>query len=74
MSDIEPFYVHVADSDSADLRARRARVRLPEPETVPDATQDLEIERALREPRDRYRYREMMRTRSSDQGGIGYGT
>ncbi|ONI90152.1 epoxide hydrolase [Actinosynnema sp. ALI-1.44] len=37
----ESFVVDVADSDLADLRARLDRVRLPEPETVPDETQGL---------------------------------
>ncbi|WP_245679183.1 epoxide hydrolase family protein [Actinomadura hibisca] len=39
--EIQPFAVHVPDHDLADLRARLERVRLPEPETVPDATQGI---------------------------------
>ncbi|GAA3788767.1 MULTISPECIES: epoxide hydrolase family protein [Amycolatopsis] len=41
----EPFEIHVADHDLADLRTRLDHVRLPEPETVPDATQGLELRR-----------------------------
>ncbi|GAA5153903.1 epoxide hydrolase family protein [Amycolatopsis dongchuanensis] len=41
----EPFEIHVAERDLDDLRARLDRVRLPEPETVPDATQGLELRR-----------------------------
>lgn len=40
---IEPFTVHVPDHDLADLRARLDRVRLPEPETVPDASQGIKL-------------------------------
>jgi len=43
--DIEPFTIHVPDRELADLHARLARVRLPEPETVPDATQGIELSR-----------------------------
>ncbi|WP_406631353.1 epoxide hydrolase family protein [Amycolatopsis sp. WGS_07] len=39
----EPFPVQVADADLADLRARLDRVRLPEPETVPDETQGIRL-------------------------------
>ncbi|MFC6880831.1 MULTISPECIES: epoxide hydrolase family protein [Actinomadura] len=42
---VEPFAVRIPDRDLADLRTRLDRVRLPEPETVPDATQGLELER-----------------------------
>ncbi|WNE94136.1 epoxide hydrolase [Streptomyces luomodiensis] len=37
--DIEPFAICVPDADLEDLRARLERVRLPEPQTVPDASQ-----------------------------------
>ncbi|MCO5993853.1 epoxide hydrolase family protein [Actinoallomurus rhizosphaericola] len=43
--EIEPFAVHIPDHDLADLRVRLDRVRLPEPETVPDATQGIELQR-----------------------------
>ncbi|MFD2467686.1 epoxide hydrolase family protein [Amycolatopsis silviterrae] len=39
----ERFAPHVADEDLADLRARLDRVRLPEPETVPDETQGIRL-------------------------------
>ncbi|MEO3928455.1 epoxide hydrolase family protein [Micromonosporaceae bacterium B7E4] len=42
--DIEPFAIHVSDDDLLDLRARLDRVRLPEPETVPGATQGIELQ------------------------------
>lgn len=42
---IEPFAVRIPDRDLADLRTRLDRVRLPEPETVPDATQGFELGR-----------------------------
>jgi pimeloyl-ACP methyl ester carboxylesterase len=42
---IERFAVHVPEPDLADLRARLDRVRLPEPETVPDASQGIELRR-----------------------------
>ncbi|MFJ8911152.1 epoxide hydrolase N-terminal domain-containing protein [Amycolatopsis sp. NPDC102389] len=45
MPEIEPFTIHVPDRELADLHARLARVRLPEPETVPDATQGIELNR-----------------------------
>ncbi|SFJ43358.1 Pimeloyl-ACP methyl ester carboxylesterase [Amycolatopsis sacchari] len=41
----EPFEIHIPERDLSDLRARLDRVRLPEPETVPDATQGLELRR-----------------------------
>ncbi|NUW33354.1 epoxide hydrolase [Nonomuraea sp. SMC257] len=43
--DIEPFPLRIPDRDLADLRARLDGVRLPERETVPDATQGIELER-----------------------------
>jgi len=43
--DIEPFTIRVPDRELADLHARLARVRLPEPETVSDATQGIELAR-----------------------------
>ncbi|WP_158883375.1 epoxide hydrolase family protein [Amycolatopsis anabasis] len=45
MPEIEPFAPHVPEHELADLRARLERVRLPEPETVPDATQGIELRR-----------------------------
>ncbi|EMD24690.1 epoxide hydrolase family protein [Amycolatopsis azurea] len=45
MPDIEPFTIRVPDRELADLHARLARVRLPEPETVSDATQGIELAR-----------------------------
>ncbi|OXM66384.1 MULTISPECIES: epoxide hydrolase family protein [Amycolatopsis] len=39
----EPFAIHVAEADLADLRARLDRVRLPEPET--DPAQGIELRR-----------------------------
>ncbi|MFD5250056.1 epoxide hydrolase N-terminal domain-containing protein [Amycolatopsis sp. NPDC058340] len=45
MPDIEPFPVRVPDRELADLHTRLAKVRLPEPETVPDATQGIELDR-----------------------------
>ncbi|WP_409465011.1 epoxide hydrolase family protein [Amycolatopsis sp. GA6-003] len=39
----EPFAVRVDDADLADLRARLDRVRLPEHETVPDASQGIQL-------------------------------
>ncbi|MET9251913.1 epoxide hydrolase [Nonomuraea sp. NPDC003709] len=41
--EIEPFALHVPDHDLADLLARLDRVRLPEPETVPDSMQGIEL-------------------------------
>ncbi|MEU2258622.1 epoxide hydrolase family protein [Nocardia xishanensis] len=46
-SDIERFSVHIGDRDLIDLRARLGRVRLPEPETVLDATQGIELKRLV---------------------------
>lgn len=45
MLQLERFPVHVPDQDLADLRARLDLARLPERETVPDATQGLELDR-----------------------------
>ncbi|MFD6066194.1 epoxide hydrolase family protein [Amycolatopsis lurida] len=45
MPEIEPFTIHVPDRELADLHARLARVRLPEAETVSDATQGIELAR-----------------------------
>ncbi|MFI6390730.1 epoxide hydrolase family protein [Nonomuraea sp. NPDC050540] len=45
MPDIEPYPIRVPDRDLASLRTRLDEVRLPEPETVPDATQGLELDR-----------------------------
>ncbi|MEU6038793.1 epoxide hydrolase family protein [Actinomadura sp. NPDC047616] len=45
MTEIEPFTIHVPDEDLADLRARLERTRLPEPETVPDPSQGIELHR-----------------------------
>ncbi|MFK0251141.1 epoxide hydrolase family protein [Amycolatopsis azurea] len=45
MPDIEPFTIRVPDRELADLHARLARVRLPEPETVSDASQGIELAR-----------------------------
>ncbi|MFD9890451.1 epoxide hydrolase family protein [Amycolatopsis sp. NPDC059027] len=45
VAEIEPYAIHIPEQDLADLRARLERVRLPEPETVPDATQGLELRR-----------------------------
>ncbi|ATY11976.1 epoxide hydrolase [Amycolatopsis sp. AA4] len=39
----EPFAIHVDDADLAELRTRLDRVRLPEHETVPDASQGLQL-------------------------------
>ncbi|MEV1003857.1 epoxide hydrolase family protein [Nonomuraea sp. NPDC050202] len=44
-TEIEPYPIHVPGRDLADLRARLDRVRLPERETVPDATQGIELDR-----------------------------
>nr|WP_042197673.1 epoxide hydrolase family protein [Kibdelosporangium sp. MJ126-NF4]CEL23106.1 Epoxide hydrolase [Kibdelosporangium sp. MJ126-NF4]CTQ90243.1 Epoxide hydrolase (EC 3.3.2.9) [Kibdelosporangium sp. MJ126-NF4] len=41
MPDIVPFTIAIPDSALADLHARLNRVRLPEPETVPDDSQGL---------------------------------
>ncbi|NUW46675.1 epoxide hydrolase family protein [Nonomuraea rhodomycinica] len=43
--EIEPFSVRIPERDLEDLRARLDAVRLPEPETVPDATQGIELDR-----------------------------
>ncbi|WP_214410297.1 epoxide hydrolase family protein [Sphaerisporangium fuscum] len=43
--EIESFPIRVPDRDLADLRARLDGVRLPEPETVPDASQGIELDR-----------------------------
>ncbi|WP_410652367.1 epoxide hydrolase N-terminal domain-containing protein [Amycolatopsis sp. cmx-4-54] len=45
MPEIEPFTIHVPDRELADLHTRLARVRLPEAETVSDATQGIELAR-----------------------------
>ncbi|MFC4909582.1 epoxide hydrolase family protein [Actinomadura gamaensis] len=45
LPEVEPFTVHVPEDDLEDLRARLERVRLPERETVPDASQGIERER-----------------------------
>ncbi|MEV5598046.1 epoxide hydrolase [Streptomyces sp. NPDC052496] len=42
---IEPYPIHIPDRELALLRARLDEVRLPEPETVPDATQGIELDR-----------------------------
>ncbi|GAB3274151.1 epoxide hydrolase family protein [Kineosporia babensis] len=42
---IETFPVHVPDADLHDLAERLDRVRLPEPETVPDTSQGVPLER-----------------------------
>ncbi|NUP66572.1 MAG: alpha/beta fold hydrolase [Nonomuraea sp.] len=44
-TDIELYPMHIPEDDLADLRERLARIRLPEPETVPDAAQGIELER-----------------------------
>jgi pimeloyl-ACP methyl ester carboxylesterase len=43
--EIEPFPVHVPDRDLADLHARLDATRLPEPETVPDTSQGVRVDR-----------------------------
>ncbi|MFC4080395.1 epoxide hydrolase family protein [Amycolatopsis samaneae] len=43
--EIEPFPIHIAERDLADLRARLERTRLPEPETVSDASQGIDLRR-----------------------------
>ncbi|GAA2101341.1 epoxide hydrolase [Streptomyces albiaxialis] len=50
----EPFPPHIPDAALADLRARLDAVRLPEPETVPDASQGIELD-ALRALLDAWR-------------------
>ncbi|MEN2416580.1 epoxide hydrolase [Streptomyces rimosus] len=42
---IEPYPIRIPDRELALLRSRLDEVRLPEPETVPDATQGLELDR-----------------------------
>ncbi|GAA3116111.1 epoxide hydrolase family protein [Nonomuraea salmonea] len=46
--DVQPLHIDIPDSALADLRDRLARVRLPDPETVPDAGQGVQVGR-LRE-------------------------
>jgi epoxide hydrolase len=43
--EIFPFPISIPERDLIDLRTRLDRTRLPEPETVPDATQGIELER-----------------------------
>ncbi|NSC19919.1 alpha/beta fold hydrolase [Streptomyces albus subsp. chlorinus] len=43
--EVEPFPLHVPDRELTDLRVRLGNVRLPEPETVPDATQGIGLAR-----------------------------
>ncbi|KZB79162.1 epoxide hydrolase family protein [Amycolatopsis regifaucium] len=43
--DVEPFTLSVPDRELEDLLARLDRVRLPEAETVPDATQGIGLQR-----------------------------
>ncbi|MFD1938323.1 epoxide hydrolase family protein [Nonomuraea mangrovi] len=45
MSDIEPFPIAIPEADLVDLAERLDRARLPEAETVPDASQGLELNR-----------------------------
>lgn len=45
MSEVIPFPVNIPERDLADLRARLDLTRLPERETVPDASQGLELEK-----------------------------
>jgi hypothetical protein len=59
MPEIFPFPISIPERDLSDLRARLDLTRLPEPETVPDATQGIELEELrvsmeLRAPQDRY--------------------
>jgi epoxide hydrolase len=43
--EIFPFPISIPERDLTDLRARLDLTRLPEPETVPDATQGIELDR-----------------------------
>jgi pimeloyl-ACP methyl ester carboxylesterase len=45
MRDIEPFHIAVPEAELVDLAERLERVRLPEPETVVDGSQGLELKR-----------------------------
>jgi len=44
MHEIIPFPIHVPERNLTDLRARLDLTRLPEPETVPDTTQGMELD------------------------------
>jgi epoxide hydrolase len=45
MPEISPFPISIPERDLSDLRTRLDLTRLPEPETVPDATQGIELDR-----------------------------
>lgn len=45
MLEIEPFPVQIPEQELVDLRTRFDLLRLPEPETVPDGTQGLRLDR-----------------------------
>jgi pimeloyl-ACP methyl ester carboxylesterase len=45
MTEIVPFPISIPENDLIDLRRRLALTRLPEPETVPNATQGIELNR-----------------------------
>lgn len=45
MPEIFPFPISIPERDLTDLRTRLDLTRLPEPQTVPDATQGIELDR-----------------------------